>query len=284
MFNKKVAVVTGAASGIGEALAVRLAQRGCDLALSDVNDEGLQRVAAQVEKCGVRVTATVLDVGDHAAMVAWANGTMETFGRINLLFNNAGVSLAANVSDSSIEEFEWVMRVNYWGVVNGTLAFLPHLKTTNDGHIANISSVFGLIGVPTQAAYASSKFAVRGFTESLRMELELDDCKVSVTSVHPGGVATNLTKSGRVNERLLDATGLNKDEYADKLTKLIQTTSAGSAAEAILRAIENNARSVIVGGDAKLISLVQRLVGDRYQKLLATSFRLQRKLNKGGLV
>ncbi len=196
-FSGKVAAVTGAGSGIGRALAVELATRGCHVALSDVDDAGLAETVALVEQSApiagsVKVTTAHVDVADREAVEAWAAGVMTEFGRVNLIFNNAGVALSANVGAMTYDNFRWLFDINFWGVVHGTLAFLPHLKASGDGHVINISSVFGLLGIPSQSAYNAAKFAVRGFTDALRTELDIEQCGVSATTIHPGGIRTNI--------------------------------------------------------------------------------------------
>ncbi|MEH6561284.1 MAG: SDR family oxidoreductase, partial [Marinobacter sp.] len=184
--KNKVAVVTGAGSGIGRALAKALAMRGCRLALSDVNEEGLAETAAAIE--GSEVRTYRLDVGDRDAIYAHAAEVAKDFGQVNIIINNAGVALSASVREMTDADFEWIMNIDFWGVAHGTRAFLPHLIASGDGHVVNISSVFGLIGVPTQSAYNAAKFAVRGFTESLRQEMKLEKQPVAVSCVHPGGI------------------------------------------------------------------------------------------------
>lgn len=182
-FANKVAAITGAGSGIGRALAMELAAVGCDLALSDISETGLKTTADQASAQGVKVTTTVLDVADRAAVYAWADQVVTDHGRVNLLFNNAGVALAAPAETTSQADFEWLMNINFWGVVYGTQAFLPHLRASGEGHVVNLSSLFGLIGMPTQASYCAAKFAVRGYTETLRMELEMEGAPVDRKSV-----------------------------------------------------------------------------------------------------
>ena len=198
-FSGRVAAITGAGSGIGRALARELARRGAHLALSDVDETGLAETVALCEGNGVKVTSHRVDVADRAAVFAWADQVATEHGKVNLVFNNAGVALAATIDEGSVEDIEWLVGINYWGVVFGTKAFLPHLKAAGEGHIVNLSSVFGLISVPAQSAYNASKFAVRGFTDALRMELEIEGCGVSSTTVHPGGIKTNIARNARMD-------------------------------------------------------------------------------------
>ncbi|KZZ60013.1 SDR family oxidoreductase, partial [Oleiphilus sp. HI0123] len=198
--NGKVAAVTGAGSGIGQALAVNLAQEGCALAISDVNEKGLKETQNLLKGFNVKVTSHALDVADKEAVYAWADKVVEDHGKVNLIFNNAGVALSGTVDSLSIEDYEWIMNINFWGVVYGTKAFLPHLEASGEGHVVNISSIFGLTSQPLMSGYNASKFAVRGFTESLRQDLEITGSKVSTTCIHPGGIKTNIAQSARVDK------------------------------------------------------------------------------------
>ncbi|UJR85161.1 SDR family NAD(P)-dependent oxidoreductase [Sandaracinus amylolyticus] len=265
-FAGKVAAITGAGSGIGRALAVELAQRGCHLALSDVNEAGLGETVGLLASSGVRVTHARVDVADREAVFAWADVVAREHGKVNLIFNNAGVALGASIEDGRYEDLEWLMNINFWGVVHGTKAFLPHLKATGDGHIVNTSSVFGLIAVPTQSAYNAAKFAVRGFTEALRMELELSPCGVSATSVHPGGIKTNISRSARQDPSLAKL-GIDPATAGAKFEKSF-ITSAGDAARIILRAVERDERRVLVGPDARVIDWLARSLPSAYQKIV----------------
>ncbi len=187
-FADRVVAITGAGSGIGRALAVELAGRGAHVALSDLDDAGLAETATQAEGRGAKVSTRQLDVADRDDVHAWAGEVVDEHGRANVIVNNAGVALGASASAQSHDDFAWLMDINFWGVVHGTQAFLPHLKRAGDGHVVNISSVFGLVSIPTQSAYNASKFGVRGFTDALRMELEIERCGVSSTTIHPGGI------------------------------------------------------------------------------------------------
>src|SRR4029079_17978802 len=194
-FEGRVAAITGAGSGIGRALAQELARRGAHLALCDIDEVGLAETVALCEGSGVKVTSQRVDVANRDAMYAWADQVVAHHGKVNLIFNNAGVALGATIEAMSFDDFEWLMGINFWGVVHGTKAFLPHLKAAGEGHIVNLSSVFGLISVPTQSAYNAAKFGVRGFTDALRIELDIERCGVSATTVHPGGVKTNIARN-----------------------------------------------------------------------------------------
>ncbi|MDI1348564.1 SDR family oxidoreductase [Aquabacterium sp.] len=267
-FKNKVAAITGAASGMGRTLALELARRGCHLSLSDVNEKGLAETAAMASKLGVKVTTAKVNVADREAMVAWADQTAREHGKVNLIFNNAGVALGAFVETVKPSDFEWIMGINFWGVVWGTQAFLPHLKKAGEGHIVNTSSLFGLLSVPTQGTYNASKFAVRGFTEALRQELDMANSGVSATCVHPGGIRTNIAKDAKMDESMHKATGGKTEEARAKFDKLLNATTAESAALQILRAVECNKRRVLVGLDAKFLDKLVRVLGSWYQPLI----------------
>lgn len=185
-FKNKVAAITGAGSGMGQQLAILLAKAGCHVSISDVNEKGLAETVELVKPYNVRVTSKKVNVAKLEEVRAWAEETVQNHGSVNMIFNNAGVALGSTVEGSTYEDLEWIMGINYWGVVYGTKEFLPYLKKTGEGHIINTSSLFGLTAQPTQSAYNSTKFAVRGFTESLRQELDIENSGVSALSVHPG--------------------------------------------------------------------------------------------------
>lgn len=257
--KNKVVVVTGAGSGIGRALAQALAVRGCRLAISDVNAEGLAETAALIT--GSDVKTYKLDVGDRDAIYAHAAEVVKDFGQVNVIINNAGVALSATVREMSDVDFEWIMNIDFWGVAHGTRAFLPHLIASGDGHVVNISSLFGLIGVPTQSAYNAAKFAVRGFTESLRQEMKLEKQPVAVSCVHPGGIRTNIANSAR----------MSKAEHAVELRKgfdKLAMTTPEKAAQTIVKGILKNESRILVGPDAWGIDAIQRLLGSAYQPLV----------------
>lgn len=264
-FEGKVAAITGASSGIGRSLAIALAKGGCEVALCDVNELGLEETASQARAHGVKVSTATVDVADKDAVYAWADKVVAEHGRVNLIFNNAGVALGATVEAMSYEDFEWLMGINFWGVVYGTKAFLPHLKASGDGHVVNVSSVFGIAGIPSQSAYNSAKFAVRGFTESLRQELEMTGVPVSATSVHPGGIQTNIARSARWHKSL-DDLGIGSEDQAGKVERSFITTP-DKAARIILRAVANNRRRVLVGPDAYVFDWVVRLFPSTYQSI-----------------
>jgi short-subunit dehydrogenase len=265
-FRGRVAAITGAGSGIGRALANALARQGAHLALSDINDTGLAETVAQCEGFGVKVTSQRLDVADRDAVSTWADQVITDHGKVNLIINNAGVALGATIESVSYEDFEWLMNINFWGVVYGTKAFLPYLKQSGEGHVVNLSSVFGLISVPSQSAYNAAKFAVRGFTDTLRMELEIEGANVSVTTVHPGGIKTNIARNARMDASVRDIAG--DPERATRDFERAFITSPEKAAQQILTAVRRDRRRALIGPDAKAIDLVSRLPASLYQSVL----------------
>ena len=274
-FDNKVAVITGAGSGIGRALARDLAAAGARLALSDVNQVGLQETADSLGLGSDRLITEAFDVADRDAFYAFAERVTGHFGAAHLVFNNAGVALGATVEDMSYEDFEWLMGINFWGVVHGTKAFLPHLKAAGEGHIVNVSSVFGLIGVPTQSAYNAAKFAVRGFTEALRQELEMEGGRVSCTSVHPGGIKTNIARNARMGAGVEKITG-DVDKARRDFEKMFRTTPE-EASQTILKGVKGNKRRVLIGSDARAIDSMQRLMPTAYQRIMVAGQKMMRK-------
>lgn len=277
-FNNKVAAITGAASGIGRALALELAKQKCNLALADVNEAGLQETAEHARALGVKVTTVRLDVASRDEVHAWADQVVADHGKVNLVFNNAGVGLGNTVEEALYEDYEWIMGVNLWGVIYGTKAFLPYIKQTGDGHIVNISSIFGLFAQPTQSGYNMTKFAVRGFTESLRQELDLQKCGVSATCVHPGGIKTNIARNSRITQSVVDLAGNNRSaaEMAADFEKVF-TTTPEKAAQVILDGVRRNSRRVLIGNDARATDLLQRMLPTAYQRIVTASFKLSNR-------
>jgi len=271
-FDGRVAAITGAGSGIGRALACELARRGAHLALCDVDDVGLAETVALCEGSGVKVSGVRVDVAERDAVYAWADQVVADHGTVNLVFNNAGVALGSTIEAMSYADFEWLMSINFWGVVHGTKAFLPHLKSSGDGHIVNTSSVFGLISVPSQSAYNASKFAVRGFTDALRMELEIERVPVSCTTIHPGGIKTNIAKNARFDGSVTALAG-DVDRMVGSFEKIALTT-ADKAARQILAAVERNRRRALIGADAKVIDALSRLPVGLYQRTVVLGARL----------
>jgi NADP-dependent 3-hydroxy acid dehydrogenase YdfG len=256
----KVAVVTGAGSGIGRALAQLLASRGCRLALADINETGLKETAASLS---ADVITQVLDVAKRDAVYAFAARVTQHFGTAHVVVNNAGVAVSQTVNDMTWDDFEWLMGINFWGVTYGTKAFLPTLLAQNEGTIVNVSSVFGIIGVPTQSAYNAAKFAVRGFTEALRHELK--DTQVRAISVHPGGIRTNIARASRFYKDPLGNS--NRDDMATRFEKLARTTPEQAAAT-IVRGIEKGSPRVLIGADAVLIDKIQRWMPESYNVVM----------------
>lgn len=272
-FTDKVAAITGAASGMGRELALELARRRCELALSDVNDVGLEETVSQARALGVRVTSAHVDVAQRDAVHAWADRVQSEHGRVHFIFNNAGVALSSTVEALPAADFEWIMGINFWGVVHGTQAFLPHLKAAGEGHVINTSSLFGLIAFPGTGAYNATKFAVRGYTEALRMELDVLNIGVSATCVHPGGIRTNIARASRMNGSTRDLYGQEPEVSREKFDKVLSTTSAKSAALAILDGVAKNRRRVVIGPDARFLHLLQSLLGALYQPIVTSSTR-----------
>ena len=274
-FDGRVAAVTGAASGIGRALAQELAGRGAHLALADVDEVGLSETAGACGGSAVKVTTSRVDVADRAAVTSWAERVVEEHGRVDLVVNNAGVALVADVSAMDVADLEWLMGIDFLGVVYGTKAFLPYLLERGEGHIVNVSSVFGLLSVPSQSAYNAAKFAVRGFTDALRMELEIARTGVSCTTAHPGGVRTNIARHARVDETLLELAG-GRHRFTERFER-VSMTRPESAARKILGAVERDQRRVLVGPDAWFIDLVSRLPAGLNQRVLVAGGRLARR-------
>ena len=266
-FNGKVAAITGAGSGMGRALAQALAGRGCHVAISDVDEAGLKDTASRIAS-RVNVSTHTVNVADREAVEQFAADVVSAHGHVNMIFNNAGVSVTDTVAHMSYEDFAWLMDINFWGVVHGTKAFLPWLEQVSEAHIVNTSSIFGTIAVPTQAAYNASKFAVRGFTYALRMELA--ESHIGVSCVQPGGVKTNIVKSSRYIPS--DNSAPTREEFVATFDRLAQLTPE-QAAEQILRGVRAGKSQILVGRDARLIAAVERLVPSAYLKLLARVMR-----------
>ncbi|EAQ97294.1 SDR family NAD(P)-dependent oxidoreductase [Congregibacter litoralis] len=260
-FTEKHAAITGAGSGIGRALAQALNAAGCHLHLSDVDDAGLQATVASFTNPNAGTHCTVVDVADAGAVERWAAAVTAITPQLHLLVNNAGVDLMASVAETSLEDFHWLMNINFWGVVHGSQAFLPALEKAERSHLVNISSVFGLIAVPNQSAYNAAKFAVRGFSESLRQELDLAGSPVKLCCVHPGGIDTNIARRAR---------NVDPNATAESQQALFAPhvrTSATEAAQKILRAAEKGQRRLLIGSDARVIDWIVRLFPTAYARL-----------------
>jgi len=263
-FAGKVAVVTGAGSGIGQALAIALARLGAKVAISDVNTEGLAVTEERLKAIGASVKADRLDVTERAAFELYADAVVEHFGKVNQVYNNAGIAFAGAIEVSGFKDIEKVMDVDFWGVVNGTKVFLPHLIASGDGHVINVSSIFGLFAVPGQAAYNAAKFAVRGFTEALRQEMLVAGHPVKVTTVHPGGIKTNVVRN------MTTVGDVDHAKLTKTFDKKLAYTSPEKAAKIILDGVRKNRARVLVGPDAKTLDLIVRLTGSGYQRLFST--------------
>jgi NAD(P)-dependent dehydrogenase (short-subunit alcohol dehydrogenase family) len=269
-FTHKVAVVTGAASGMGRALAIQLTAAGARVAISDVDAVGLKETARLCLGAGAEPRVDTLDVSDRAAVHAYADSVASEFGTVNLVINNAGITIFGTVEESPYEDIERVMNIDFWGVVHGTKAFLPHLIASGDGHVVNISSVFGLFGYPTQSSYNAAKFAVRGFTESLRQEMLQSKQPVQVTCVHPGGIKTNIVNLASASSGA-DLTNLQRS-----FQKLARTT-ADEAATVILNGVRRGKPRVLIGADAHLFDVTVRVLGPAYQRIFTTISTLMMK-------
>ena len=275
----RVGAVTGAGSGIGRAVAAELARRGADVALSDVDEDGLAATAAVVEAAGARVSAHRVDVADRLAVEDWADKVVAEHGGVNVIVNNAGVALGANVETMSYDDMEWLMGINFWGVVHGTKAFLPHLRAADEGHIVNISSVFGMMGIPSQSAYNAAKFAVRGFTEALRIELDGDGGNVSCTTIHPGGIKTNIARNGRFDDATMSGLGQDPQRLIEASERAFMTTPE-KAAQVILDAVQADKRRAFIGPDAQLFKLMAMLPPGVYQNVIRLGAKLGPRLTR----
>jgi NAD(P)-dependent dehydrogenase (short-subunit alcohol dehydrogenase family) len=272
--EQRVAVVTGAATGIGRALAARLADEGASLCLADIDKEALEVVAHTLREKGCDVSAYAVDVADRRQVEALCLNVVEHFGRADLLINNAGVALCGDVEEVSFSDIEWLMGINFWGVVYGVKLFLPLLKQQKKAYIVNISSVFGMIAPPGQAAYSASKFAVRGFTEALRHELA--GTGVQVTSVHPAGIRTGIAKSSRVGA----GTDPGKREQDAAKFEFLARTTPERAADRIVNGVLQGETRILIGSDAFQIDLIQRLLPERYWRLMGPL--LDRRTRRAG--
>jgi short-subunit dehydrogenase len=269
-FPGSAAAITGAASGIGRALAFELAARGCDVALADLDEPGLQAAAKEIAATyGRRAAIHRVDVADPQQIQDFASSAIAEFPALNILINNAGVALLGQFDEFDLSQMAWLMDINFWGVVRGTRAFMPHLQSRPQAHIVNISSIFGIIAPAGQSAYAASKFAVRGFSESLRHELATNKSSVRLSVVHPGGVKTNIARKARAGAHLRES--VSEKELGDRFEQLARTTPE-SAAQRIVRGIERNDPRILIGSDARLLDLFQRLRPATYWALLARAF------------
>ena len=262
--DDKVVVITGAGSGIGRALALDCAARGSLLALSDVDEAGLAETVDLAKNVGVReLHATRLDVSDRAAFTAYAAEVVDHFGRVNVVVNNAGVALTGDVEELTYDDMDWIVDINFWGVVHGTKEFLPHLIASGDGHVVNISSLFGLISIPGQSMYNATKYAVRGFSEALREEMLMTGHPVGVTVVHPGGIKTAIARNARAS------TSVDQGATAALFDKKLAKMTPERAAQVIVRAVLKDQARCLVGLDAHALHHFAKLTGSRYQDVVA---------------
>jgi NAD(P)-dependent dehydrogenase (short-subunit alcohol dehydrogenase family) len=261
----KVVVVTGAGSGIGRALAVLAARHGARVAISDVDATGLAETAATVkEVSGLEAHTDKLDVRDRDAVKAYAAAVAADLGGVDAVVNNAGVALNGDFAELDYESLEWIMDIDFWGVVHGSKEFLPYLVESGDGRLVNISSLFGLMAVPGQSAYNAAKFAVRGLTEAIRQEMVVSGTPVKVTCVHPGGIKTAIARNAR-------AVGQDQAKAAELFDKKLARMTPERAAEIIVDGMVAGKPRVLVGGDAKALDLLVRVLGSGYQRVVSAS-------------
>ena len=273
------AAVTGAASGIGRALAIELAARGCDLALADRDEAGLQAVAAEIAKSSPqnktssqnktsqrKITVHRVDVGEPTAIADFAQAATSAHPGLNILINNAGVALLGAFSEIDQAQMDWLMNINFWGVVHSTRAFLPHLARQSEAHIVNLSSIFGIVAPPGQTAYSAAKFAVRGFSEALRHELQMANSPVKLSVVHPGGVLTNIVRNSRAGVGVTD--NARRAESIERFDTIAKTTPKDAALR-IIQGIEKNQPRILIGNDARFMDLLQRFRPGTYWAVMA---------------
>lgn len=262
-FKNKICVVTGAGSGIGAACAQALAAEGAHVVMTDIRSDMLETVHKKIVEAGGRGETHIVDVSDRDAMFALADKVDKAHGGADLILNNAGVAHSATVAEMTMDNFNWIMDIDFWGVVYGTQAFLPHFLKRGSGHVANVSSIFGLIGVPTQSAYNAAKYGVLGFSEALRHEMV--EHNVGVTVIHPGGINTNIVRHARMSQ------GPNAEaEHEQAIIKFqeLTMTQPDKAAQIILKAIRKNKARVLVGPDAVFVDFIRRLAPVKYLSLL----------------
>ncbi len=258
-FHGKKAVITGAGDGIGRALAQQLNGVGCQLWLCDIDADRLQATRSSLDEAIAPVATSIVDCGSREAIETWAGQVSAATEQLDAVFNNAGVSYGAYFEDSSEESFQWLMAINYWGVVWSTRAFLPLLRAAKTGHLVNVSSIFGMVGIASQSAYNSAKFAVRGFTEALQAEYHGSSLRVSC--VHPGGVATNIALRARADGRVADMSA----EERDTRFRAVVRTSPQRAAATILKHAARGKPRILVGMDAWFLQLLTQLLPTGYQ-------------------
>ena len=274
--------VTGAASGIGRALAIELAARGADLALADRDEAGLQSVAAEIAKGSAQTGSTRkvslhrVDIGDSEAVTAFARVAIAAHPALNIVINNAGVALLGQFHEIDQAQMEWLFNINFWGAVHATRAFLPHLASQPASHIVNLSSIFGIVAPPGQTAYSAAKFAVRGFSEALRHELQMAKSPIRLSVVHPGGIKTNIVRNSRAGTGVTD--NERRVQSIERFDAIAQT-SAKDAALRIIKGIEKNEPRILIGGDARFMDILQRFRPATYWNVMAK--RIAKAANKG---
>jgi short-subunit dehydrogenase len=275
------AAVTGAASGIGRALAIELAARGCDLALADRDEAGLQTVAAEIGRTGPqKVSVHRVDVSEVDEIADFARAATATHPGLNIVVNNAGVALLGQFSEIDQAQMDWLMNINFWGVVHSTRAFLPHLASQREAHIVNLSSIFGIVAPPGQTAYAAAKFAVRGFSEALRHELQKAESPVRLSVVHPGGIQTNIVRNSRAGVGVTD--NERRAQSIERFDAMAKTT-AKDAALRIIKGIEKNQPRILIGGDARFMDLLQRFRPATYWDVMARRLaKMEKAMKKEG--
>jgi len=273
--KNSVIAITGAGSGVGRCLALECAKRGSSVAISDINLPNLKVTLAKIDTLypQTRVIVHELDIANKEAVFQWADDVVAYFGTVNVIINSAGVGLAASVESTTYEDFEWLMNINFWGAVHGCKGFLPHLKKSSWGHIVNVSSLFGLVGTPNTSAYNSAKFALRGFSESLRIELMMSQKKIDVSCVHPRGIKTNIANNSRngAGKMGLDAR-LSEQERKINFNENMAKTTPQQAAKKIVNGIIKKQPRILVGPDAKVFDMLQRLLPVKYQNVVARVF------------
>jgi short-subunit dehydrogenase len=272
------AAVTGAASGIGRALALELAARGCDLALADRDEAGLQAVAAEIKRLhSSKVTVHRTDVSEPAQIEDFARAAIAGHPGLNIVINNAGVALFGQFNEIDQAQMEWLMNINFWGVVRTTRAFLPHLAGRREAHIVNLSSIFGIVAPPGQSAYAAAKFAVRGFSEALRHELQMTGSPIRLSVVHPGGVATNIARNARTGAGITD--NARRAQAIERFDAVARTTPAAAALR-IIQGIEKNQPRILIGNDARFMDLLQRFRPATYWAVMARRIEKMTRASK----
>jgi short-subunit dehydrogenase len=275
------AAVTGAASGIGRALAIELAARGCDLALADRDEAGLSTVAAEIAEIAKtsprKVSVHRVDVGEPGQIADFARAAIAAHGGLNILVNNAGVALLGQFHEIDQAQMDWLININFWGVVHSTRAFLPHLATRREAHIVNVSSIFGIVAPPGQTAYAAAKFAVRGFSESLRHELQMAESPVRLSVVHPGGILTNIVRNSRAGTGVTD--NERRAQAIERFDTIAKTTPKDAALR-IIKGIEKNQPRILIGSDARFMDLLQRFRPATYWSVMARRIAKMEKAGK----